>query len=334
MFSRWKSRAYTTAGICALVLVAFLVGWRLRGSHEYLTGWGTFITGIGTLIVALGAIYAGYVAISEYRENTQVEKTKWLSDLFKQLFVDPTFKKIRQKVDFNEMDDVRSLLTREIAWHQHGSPETFSQPEKDLLDSFTDYLNFFEFVGLLRKIDRLTDGDIESLFDYYIRRFIEVDSDNKIRLYLRYLGFENLNHLLNRVSPYIFVYGTLKKGGSRYEHIRQYGLKFVANARTQGRLYSLANEDYPAAKFELGTSYVHGELYKIRDDHVNEWLNKIDDEEGVDEGLYARILRKVEADGGKVDAWVYAYLPPVNEGLEIPTGIFPTTSQPIQNPVS
>src|SRR5258708_34099994 len=102
MSNRWKLRTYIAGGTCALVLVVLRVGRKLRWSSDYLTGWGNFITGVGTLILALGAIYAAYVALAEYREKSAIEKAKWLSDLFKQLFVDPTFKKVRQKVDFNE----------------------------------------------------------------------------------------------------------------------------------------------------------------------------------------------------------------------------------------
>jgi hypothetical protein len=96
--------------MCALALVVFRVGWELRRSPEYLAAWGNFLTGISTIIVALGAVYAGYIGIADYREKTRIEKTKWLSDLFKQLFVDQTFKRIRQKLDFNEMEDIRGLV--------------------------------------------------------------------------------------------------------------------------------------------------------------------------------------------------------------------------------
>src|SRR6201996_9714962 len=326
MFNRWQPRTYIIMlAICALVLVVLRVGWELRWSPEYLTAWGNFLTGIGTLVIALGAVYAGYIGIGEYREKTHVEKTKWLSDLFKQLFVDQTFKKIRQQIDFNEMDDIRELLTKEMAWQVRGEMPTFSQQEKDLLDSFTDYLNFFEFVGLLQKLGRLTDADIESLFDYYIRRFVEVDSDNKIRRYLRHLNFENLNHLLNQVSQYVFVYGTLKKGGSRHKLVATSGLKFVGNGKTLGHLYCLPGQDYPAGIIAPASHYVHGELYKIRDNYTHEWLNDIDLEEGVDEGLYARVLREIEAEGKTVKAWVYTYLQPVDPDLEIHTGVFPVT---------
>jgi gamma-glutamylcyclotransferase (GGCT)/AIG2-like uncharacterized protein YtfP len=171
---------------------------------------------------------------------------------------------------------------------------------------------------------RLTDADVEALFDYYIRRFVEVDLDNKLRLYLRHLNFENLNHLLNRLSHYIFVYGTLKKGGTRHQLVAAAGLKFVVDGKTSGRLYSLPGQDYPAGIFVPGSRYVHGELYKIKDNYIHEWLNDLDLEEGVDEGLYARVLREIEADGKTVNAWVYTYLQPVDADLEIPTGVFPS----------
>jgi gamma-glutamylcyclotransferase (GGCT)/AIG2-like uncharacterized protein YtfP len=86
----------------------------------------------------------------------------------------------------------------------------------------------------------------------------------------------------------------------------------------------LPGQDYPAGIFSPVSRYVYGELYKIKDSYINEWLNVLDKEEGVDEGLYARVLREIEADGKTVTAWVYVYLRPVGAGREIPNGVFPS----------
>jgi gamma-glutamylcyclotransferase (GGCT)/AIG2-like uncharacterized protein YtfP len=103
----------------------------------------------------------------------------------------------------------------------------------------------------------------------------------------------------------------------------QSGLKFVADAKTPGCLYSLPGKDYPAATFTPVSTYVHGELYRMTDSDAHEWLDDIDIEEEVDEGLYARVLRKVVTDKETFDAWVYTYLQPVDEAFEIRTGVFP-----------
>jgi gamma-glutamylcyclotransferase (GGCT)/AIG2-like uncharacterized protein YtfP len=124
-------------------------------------------------------------------------------------------------------------------------------------------------------------------------------------------------------SPYVFVYGTLKKGGSRHQCIARPGIAFVGTAKTRGRLYSLPGKDYPAAIFAPVSHCVHGELYRISDSSIQECLNRLDMEEGVEEGLYARVLIAVETGETRMSAWAYAYLPPVKGSDEIASGVFP-----------
>jgi len=272
--------------------------------------------------VAVGALYAAKMAISDYREKTQVEKARWLSDLFKQLFVDQTFKQIRQKIDFDDLEDIRGLIVKELVVQHLPNQGKFEPEDKKLLDAFTDYLNFFEFVGLLKKLGRLTDADIESLFDYYIRRLAEIDSDNLIRRYLSALGFENLIHLLNRGAEYLFVYGTLKKGFPHHKLISQAGLKLAGKAQLNGILYSLDGHDYPAGKIGRVSNLIQGELYHLPRKSADECLRSIDREEGVDEGLFARVLVQLEVEQQKIRTWAYTYLGSVDDKAEIKGGSY------------
>jgi gamma-glutamylcyclotransferase (GGCT)/AIG2-like uncharacterized protein YtfP len=316
-----KISIYTTMGI-AIALILKL-SWKLRWSPDYLTAWGTFLTGIGTLILAGGALYAAKLAISDYREKTQVEKAKWLSDLFKQLFVKTIFKQMRQKIDFDDIEDIKGLLVKELIVQHIPGQIKFTPQDKDLLDAFTDYLNFFEFIGLLKKFGRLSDADIESLFDYYIRRLAEVDSDNLIRRYLTALGFENLIHLLNRGAEHLFVYGTLKKEfPNHHELISKAGLKLKGNAQIHGVLYSLEGHDYPAGKIGRTSSLIHGELYRLPEKTIDKCLEAIDHEEGIGDGLFARILLQIEFEHKPIRAWAYTYLGAIDDEREIKGGIY------------
>jgi gamma-glutamylcyclotransferase (GGCT)/AIG2-like uncharacterized protein YtfP len=282
---------------------------------------GNFLQGIGAITLAVVGGFTAFFAVREYREKGRVEKARWLSDLFRQFFVDPTFKVIRQKIDFNDLEPIRDLIVRERAWHQLGVPETFKPEEKELLDQFTDFLNFFEFVGLLQKNGRLTDDDIGSLFHYYITRLVEVDPDNEIRRYLKELNFQNLNDLLNRVSDYLFVYGTLKSGFSHHKLLFCGGLQLVGTARVPGVLYDIPGESYPAAVFGKSGSEVEGELYRIPTDG-HRTLDKIDMEEGVAEGLFARRLINVTIGEYKYPSWAYSYLQNLNDAKEVSSGVF------------
>jgi hypothetical protein len=43
---------------------------------------------------------------------------------------------------------------------------------------------------------QLDQGDIDAMFEYYLKRLIEVDKGKEIRNYLEKEGFENLSRLL------------------------------------------------------------------------------------------------------------------------------------------
>lgn len=291
---------------------------------------GNLLQGIGALgLVLVGALTA-YFGVKGYREKTQVEKAKWLSDLFRQFFVDRTFKAIRQRIDFDDLEPIRDLIAKEMVWHHHKAPVAFSESERNLLDAFTDYLNFFEFVGLLQRNGRLTDDDIEWLFDYYIKRLVEVDTDNQIRLYLKSLNFQNFDHLLNRAANYLFVYGTLKRGYARHNLIYKNGFEFVGTTQVPGILYCIPDQGYPGAKFGSTSNTVEGELYRIPF-NKNDALNDIDSEEGVSEGLFARRLIAINIGGHAYASWAYSYMKEVNVDDEIPSGVFGDVSQKKKN---
>ena len=90
---------------------------------------------------------------------------------------------------------------------------------------------------------------------------------------------------MNAARPHlVFVYGTLKRGGSNHGLLA--GQTFVGVARLAAgfALYSLG--EYPGLVAEAGsTDRVTGEVWAV-DDAA---LARLDELEGVGEGLYARV---------------------------------------------
>jgi len=81
----------------------------------------------------------------------------------------------------------------------------------------------------------------------------------------------------------VFVYGTLKRGGSNHAHLA--GQSFLGEARTPPgfRLYAL--DGYPGmVRLPADRDGVTGELWSVSD----ECLARLDELEGLAEGLYRR----------------------------------------------
>jgi gamma-glutamylcyclotransferase (GGCT)/AIG2-like uncharacterized protein YtfP len=101
----------------------------------------------------------------------------------------------------------------------------------------------------------------------------------------------------------VFVYGTLKRGGSNHRFLA--GQNFLGPARTVPgfTLYSLG--DYPGMVRAPGdTTGVIGELWTVDDN----CLAELDRLEGLDEGLYERaeVLLAPHAHAGFAQTYLYA----------------------------
>jgi gamma-glutamylaminecyclotransferase len=102
--------------------------------------------------------------------------------------------------------------------------------------------------------------------------------------------------------PFVFVYGTLKRGDCRHGHLA--GSVFVGEAVTAAgyRLFHLG--DYPGLLDEAGGGSIEGELYEVTDGQ----LRALDDVEGVDENWYARRPIRLEAPFTDLPAEAYFFL--------------------------
>lgn len=119
----------------------------------------------------------------------------------------------------------------------------------------------------------------------------------------------------------LFVYGTLKKGGELHSNLASENAAFVGKARIKGRLFRIKGESFPGAVPTDAEEYINGELYELSS--PGETLKKIDEIEGVGEGLFRRKLVDTWFPDGKTRAWAYFYAKPLKARSRIVTGHFP-----------
>lgn len=105
------------------------------------------------------------------------------------------------------------------------------------------------------------------------------------------------------MSHLLFIYGTLKRGGSNHEQLA--GQEYLGEACTLPghRLYDLG--EYPGLVRAQGVAdYVHGELWRVS----GECLHQLDRFEGVPEGLYRRSAIELDELHGDLVVETYFYL--------------------------
>jgi gamma-glutamylcyclotransferase (GGCT)/AIG2-like uncharacterized protein YtfP len=113
-------------------------------------------------------------------------------------------------------------------------------------------------------------------------------------------------------SETVFVYGTLRRGGSN--HHRLHGAEFIAMATLRGRLYRI--DWYPGLVADGNSGEVTGEIHHV----PASLLAALDDYEGPE---YRRVRMAVRPSQGTVPechAWVWLWNGPVDETRRIANG--------------
>lgn len=152
---------------------------------------GQILTGMGTIALFVIAFFA----YKSYAYQNRLERLKWLQQLYENFYNQERYKAVRQKIDFNDVADLLSLLRRSDT-----EPEALRFEERKQVDEFTDYLNFFEWIAFLESKGQLSFEDIDVMFNYYLKRLLQVDQDQQFRRYIQHAGYEQLHGLLNRYS--------------------------------------------------------------------------------------------------------------------------------------
>ena len=104
------------------------------------------------------------------------------------------------------------------------------------------------------------------------------------------------------ITHLVFVYGSLKAGYALHGLLSHQTFEGTTQTTSDFRLYDLGR--YPGLKrASVNGSSIRGEVYRIDD----ECLRRLDDEEGVDDGLYTRERIQLQAPFQFQAVWTYIY---------------------------
>lgn len=108
----------------------------------------------------------------------------------------------------------------------------------------------------------------------------------------------------------VFVYGTLRRGGSN--HFRMAKAEYLSAATVRGRFYQI--DWYPGIVLDAAAEGIVGEIYQVSP----AVLEELDRFEGPE---YRRLLTQVRMpDGETVSVWVWEWTGPVDESRRITSG--------------
>ncbi|MCX6319504.1 MAG: hypothetical protein NTW29_19665 [Bacteroidetes bacterium] len=127
---------------------------------------------------AVGVLFAAWF----YRKQVRLKQAEWLKSLFEKFFENQHYKEVRGWVDYGELN--AKLNVSDFV-------EKRSNEER-----FTDFLNFFEFIGVLHYRGELSLEQVNEIFDYYLKK---IKDDPDCSIWIKKFGFEKLQLLLNKI---------------------------------------------------------------------------------------------------------------------------------------
>jgi gamma-glutamylcyclotransferase (GGCT)/AIG2-like uncharacterized protein YtfP len=101
---------------------------------------------------------------------------------------------------------------------------------------------------------------------------------------------------------HLFVYGTLRPGQQRWPFLAPFVMDEGNDGSASGVLYDTGN-GYPAARFDRD-GIIHGRVYGLRVERLDEALRLLDEVEGAVVDLFRRVA--ITTSSG-VEAWAYQY---------------------------
>lgn len=122
------------------------------------------------------------VTVLNYRSQVRIKRAELLKSLYEKFFENSLYKEVRVWLDYGYLHDrltVADEIQREI------------NEEK-----FTDFLNFFEFIGVLYTSNQLTFKLVYEVFDYYLKK---IKKDEDCQKWIKEYSFEKLKALLRRL---------------------------------------------------------------------------------------------------------------------------------------
>jgi hypothetical protein len=131
---------------------------------------------IGAIVTLAGLGFALWT----YHQTLMLQRAKWVKDLYDKFYERDELKRVGNLLDSDDDKQIRSMVAEE-------GP------------AFTDYLNFFEFLGYLSESNQIKEDEIRGLFDYYLRN---LKQNEAVAAYIAgpTKGFEKLQKLLKLVE--------------------------------------------------------------------------------------------------------------------------------------
>jgi hypothetical protein len=147
----------------------------------------TIIKDVVTIAASVVAVVTVLIAIRNYQNSVRQRRAEWLDKLYERFYEKEHYKEIRRILDYRPEVDFQNLqraLSGQTVDHQ-------------VCENFVNYLNFFEHVASLWRLNQLSQTEMLMLFEYYLRLLRKIDF---VWTFIQNNGFESLTLLLQQAN--------------------------------------------------------------------------------------------------------------------------------------
>lgn len=134
------------------------------------------------IIIKIAGVIGIFVALLNYRSQVRIKRAELVKSLYEKFFENQIYKEVRVWLDYGYL---------------HARLTVADKAQLEINEEkFTDFLNFFELIGVLHTSNQLTFKLVSDVFAYYLK---EIKQDADCREWIDRYGFEKLKALLKRV---------------------------------------------------------------------------------------------------------------------------------------
>src|ERR1700754_1695698 len=144
-------------------------------------GWKEWIDLIVKVLAGFGGL-GFFIAAFSYKSQIRIKQAEWLKSLYEKFFESSIYKEVRGWLDYGHLHE--KLTVADVAVREANE------------EKFTDFLNFFEFIGVLYEHKHLTIEQVVDVFDYYLGK---IKGDADCQEWIGQYSFEKLKALLDQV---------------------------------------------------------------------------------------------------------------------------------------
>jgi hypothetical protein len=121
------------------------------------------ITAFSTFLVAIATLAVGIPAYLQYKKNTEIRSTELLISLYQKFYENKgDLKVIREWIDSTPIKSKEDFDKK-------------AEVDKNFEEKFTDYLNFFQLIIVLKNSGQMKEIEIRQMFNYYLKLLKETE---------------------------------------------------------------------------------------------------------------------------------------------------------------